>query len=1130
MRPVGVETIKGTVSRVVFSSEETGYKVLQVRTPTGSPTIVTGEFGPEIIPGTAANFHGSFKTHAKYGTQFRVTSVDITFNAEEQASIRLFIDNIAPQIGKERSSAITQHFRGDTIRILDEEPERLQEVPGIGKVSAHSLMEAWKLNRERWNKEREIYSLRAFLYSLGLKEKRVKRVLATFGGGLEAEEKIRQNPYSLTKVQGFGFTTVDFIAKQLGVPDSSPNRFSAFIQYLIYEICPSNGHLYLTAEEVLALATKYCQENSTTFLEKKQLLLEDVNTTVGDLTDGEVVQVDQNCIYSPSNLMIEKGAAATLVRIMSTPSDLIFLNQQAVNEYIQWFELDTGMTLSEEQRQALHYFLDKKVFIITGGPGTGKCLGKDTPVMLFDGSIKKVQDVVTGDFLMGDDSTPRRVSNTCLGREELYRVTPVKGDAYVVNKSHILSLKESGGTRNVPKGTVTDISIEDYFKLTAKRRHHLKGYRVPVTFTERVVPVDPYILGFWIGNGDSSGPRISTPFKEVIDHVNRVVSPWGMSVKKVAGDNVDYGVTCDRGSAYYENLDDKRYPNMLTDALRELNLIENKHIPNIYKFNNEKIRLGILAGLIDSEGHYSCNGYDIIMKSKEIIDDIVFIARSLGFSAYAKPCKKKWDCIAKGKHYSGEGNYFRISINGEIDRIPVVVKKKIATPRAQKKSVLVTGIRVRPIGVGDYYGFELEGNGRFLLGDFTVTHNTTLLKAIVGLAQKMHLNLTCMTPTGISAKKLALTVGYEAFTIHRRLGYRGNAWVHNENNPYETDLAIIDEASMLDQEVLYRFLIALKPSTHIIFVGDQDQLPSVSAGNVLRELIGCGDVPTVKLEKIFRQDEASDIIKVAHRIRHGDSDLSLFKDDPKADVFFLRMKDIGEIEIFVVNLARKFKAERRSFQIITPRNDGPIGVEPLNKALQEALNPESQEPEQMNLGKFILRRGDRVIVRKNDYELDVFNGDIGKVIAIGGGRISIMIDEHIVEFMAEEAEEKLRLAYAITCHKSQGLEYPFIILPFINQFGRNMLQRNLLYTAITRAKEKVIVIGHGSALERAINNASVSRRNTRLGERISECLQKRGISTLQSLGPQVDSQIVYNKKEQLSSSGIELQPMDAIES
>jgi len=1126
-----METIKGTVSRVVFSSEETGYKVLQIRTPSGSPTIITGEFGPEIIPGTAASFHGSFKTHAKYGTQFRVTSMDITFNAEEQASIRLFIDNIAPQIGEWRSAAITQHFRGETVRILDEEPERLAEVPGIGKVSAKSLAEAWKMNRDRWNKEREVYSLRTFLYSLGLKERRIKKVLATFGGGLEAEEKIRQNPYSLTQIPGFGFTTVDFIAKQLGVSDGAPNRFEAFVQYLIYEVCPSNGHLYLTAEEVLSLAIKYCKDNSTTFLDKSLLSSADVDLTLSRLSNDGIVEVDGECIYSPSNLMIEKGAAATLVRIMETPSDLIFLNQEAVNEYIDWFEKDTGMVLSDEQRQALHYFVDKKVFIITGGPGTGKCLGKNTPVMMYDGTIKLVQDILTGDMLMGDDSTPRRVLSTCRGEEELFRITPVKGDSYVVNKSHILSLKESGGTRGIPKGTVSDIPLEEYFNLTKKRRHHLKGYRVGVSWIDKPVPIDPYLLGFWLGNGETDYTGISTPFLEVIRHLETIVKPLGLLIKKTPGDNVDWDISCDRSCQTYQELEDKCQPNAFLSSLRDMGLIGNKHVPLIYKSNSENVRLRVLAGIIDSDGCLDHAGnYDVIFKLRQLAEDTVFLARSVGLAAYMKPCKKSWDCVTKGKHYSGTGDYFRICISGDINKIPGVVVKRQAKDRRQIKNVLVTGIKVTPEGVGDYYGFEIDGNGRFLLGDFTVTHNTTLLRAIVGLAQKMNLNLTCMTPTGISAKKLALTVGYEAFTIHRRLGFRGSEWVHNENNPYETDLAIIDEASMVDQEVLYRFLIALKPSTHIIFVGDQDQLPSVSAGNVLRELIECGSVPTVKLEKIFRQDEASDIIRVAHRIRHGDPDLSLFKDDPKADVFFLRMKDVGEIETFVVNLAKKFKEEKRLFQIITPRNDGPIGVEPLNKALQEALNPESQEPEQMNLGKFILRRGDRVIVRKNDYELEVFNGDIGKVISIGGGRISIMVDERIIEFVAEEAEEKLRLAYSITIHRAQGQEYPFIILPFINQFGRNMLQRNLIYTAITRAKKKVIVIGHGSAIEKAINNASVSKRNTKLGERVSGCLQKRKeTSSLPLLGPQADSQNVPSEMAPSSSSEIELQPTDAIE-
>jgi exodeoxyribonuclease V alpha subunit len=348
-----------------------------------------------------------------------------------------------------------------------------------------------------------------------------------------------------------------------------------------------------------------------------------------------------------------------------------------------------------------------------------------------------------------------------------------------------------------------------------------------------------------------------------------------------------------------------------------------------------------------------------------------------------------------------------------------------------------------------------------------------------------------MTPTGISAKKLSGVIEYDAYTIHRRLGFRGNQWTYNEVNQYDTDVVVIDESSMVDQEVFFRLLSALKKRTHIIFVGDHNQLPSVGAGNVLRELINCGQVPVIRLEKIFRQEEASDIIQASHRIIHGDTNLELFKNDPAADIYFMRIREIPEIERIVVALADKFKTERRLFQIITARNTGPLGIESLNNILQAALNPPAPHLNEIKVGNFIIRVGDRVIVKKNDYENDIYNGDIGKVINLSGGKILLKIDEKQVELSVEEVLEKIKLAYGITVHKSQGLEYPTIVLLFINQFGKNMLQRNLLYTALTRAKKKVIVIGHGSAIERAINNTSVIRRNTLLGERIKACLDLR---------------------------------------
>jgi len=310
-------------------------------------------------------------------------------------------------------------------------------------------------------------------------------------------------------------------------------------------------------------------------------------------------------------------------------------------------------------------------------------------------------------------------------------------------------------------------------------------------------------------------------------------------------------------------------------------------------------------------------------------------------------------------------------------------------------------------------------------------------------------------------------------------------------------------------------LLALFPYERILVVTVEEQVallkkdcPQIPADNYLIEPMPRGTASVVALAAIavkHRDPNATmailtadhliknaehlrDLLKAAHKIQRGDTNLDLFRPEPQSDVFFYRERDVLELEKLIVGLAKKFKKERRLFQLITPRNEGPLGVEPLNALLQEALNPPSQNCTEVNFGSFILRKGDRAIIRKNDYQTDTFNGDIGKIVDIVKGRVSIDLDGRIVVLGIDDVRERVRLAYAISVHRSQGQEYPYIILPFINQFGRRMLQRNLLYTALTRAKEKVIVMGHGSAIERAINNASVTKRNTLLGERINKCL------------------------------------------
>lgn len=374
----------------------------------------------------------------------------------------------------------------------------------------------------------------------------------------------------------------------------------------------------------------------------------------------------------------------------------------------------------------------KRGYMLIGPPGNGKCLGKDTPVLMFDGTIKMVQDVKVGDSLMGDDSSPRKVLSISSGREDLYKIVPKKGDPYVVNFSHILSLKESGG-KGFKKGTVHDISLENYLKLPNHRKHHLKGFKVGVSFKEKEVPLDPYLIGYWLGDGSSLRPDITTGDPEIISYFEKGIRNYNLFIERMKNSPYDYRISTKKtgaGKGFWGNLSHKNY---FLKVLQELHLIKNKHIPLIYKCNSKAVRLLLLAGILDSDGHYQehCRQFEVTFKSKILADDLVYLSRSLGFAAYSKPCRKKWTSPNLNNKYKGEGSYFRVIISGDgLEEIPTKLMRKKALKRNQKKDVLVTGINVEKLGPGEFFGFELDGNGRFLLGDFTVTHNTLLIRKI----------------------------------------------------------------------------------------------------------------------------------------------------------------------------------------------------------------------------------------------------------------------------------------------------------------------------------------------------------------------------------------------------------------
>ena len=375
---------------------------------------------------------------------------------------------------------------------------------------------------------------------------------------------------------------------------------------------------------------------------------------------------------------------------------------------------------------------DGYCFGFEGPPGVGKCFAKNTPIMLFNGEIKMVQDITTNDKLMGDDSTIRNVLALGNGREKMYRIRQIKGDDYIVNESHILSLKmtKSGKKgdkhqsilgKKYYKNDIVDICIKDYLSLPKYIKECLKGYKVGINYDETPVSLDPYALGCWLGDGNSRNFSITSIDKEIIDYFYNFAKKYNLIITQGTGtNNITYSLTTGK-------IGGMNNKNILINKLREYNLIKNKHIPSIYKCNSRRVRLSLLAGLIDIDGYYnkSNNSLEISQKNKTLAQDILWLVRSLGFRGMIKENIKY--CIYKNeKRYR---QYFRITITGKgLEEIPMLLERKKPKEHKQIKNCLNTCIQVIPFEYDDYFGFQIDGNSRFLLGDFTVTHNTSLAK------------------------------------------------------------------------------------------------------------------------------------------------------------------------------------------------------------------------------------------------------------------------------------------------------------------------------------------------------------------------------------------------------------------
>lgn len=408
--------------------------------------------------------------------------------------------------------------------------------------------------------------------------------------------------------------------------------------------------------------------------------------------------------------------------------------------------------------------------------------------------------------------------------------------------------------------------------------------------------------------------------------------------------------------------------------------------------------------------------------------------------------------------------------------------------------------------------YEAVESGLVIITGGPGTGKTTTINAIIKLFEMQNMEILLAAPTGRAAKRMTETTGMEAQTIHRLLELNGNPeeggsmrFERNELNPLEADVIIIDEMSMVDIYLMYSLLKAVTVGTRLILVGDVNQLPSVGPGKVLKDIIGSEKFNVVRLSEIFRQAAESDIITNAHKINAGQS---IRLDNKSKDFFMLSMNSSLQIQRALVSLiAEKLPpyvdATKYDIQVLTPSRKGELGVENLNKILQQYINPPAPNKREKQWGEVIFRENDKVMQIKNDYQMEwkivtkkgltikegsgVFNGDCGIIREINefAGTVTVEFDEgKIVEYTGATLEE-LELAYAITIHKSQGSEYPAVIIPLLNA-PRPLLNRNLLYTAVTRARKCVTIVGSENSVNEMIQNESEMKRNSGLVDSIIE--------------------------------------------
>ena len=1036
-----MEQIKCTVQHITYQNSENGYSVFQV-------TIGDEKYSYQTIVGTFQNVsvgttlicNGEWKTDKKFGRQFVVD----TWKEELPATItgieKYLGSGLIKGIGPKYARLIVKQFGLYTFDILSYTPERLKEVPGIGDSRMEKI-------RSSWEDQKGISDIMVFLQGHGVSPAFAIKIYKHYGK--ESIQKVKENPYALADdVFGIGFKMADQIASHLGYTKNDLRRCKAGVIYTLKQLA-LDGHCYADRKKLTKAAS--------------ELLVADeqpINEALDNLVFEQGLVLEGENYFLPLYYYSEVGVAKKIRKLLEKQDSLSRMPLEVVDVK----DDDHKIEYDEIQLAAINEAVRSKVMVLTGGPG---CVDCNTEY--FNGKEwRKINNYRKGDKVLQYNMD---------GSAEL-----VKPLAYIKEPcDHMTLVRSSRGVNQC---------ISDDHRLVYESE---KGVFHINTMAEVRAIHDASYKGF--------RGRFYTTFS----YNGKGIELTDAEIRLMCA------VVCD-GSFYSKkeqnkvcriNIKKQRKKKRLEQLFTEANIPFRKcqYNPKDLEFSNY---LFLAPRREKSFGAYwyGCNKHQLEVFCNEICKwDGYSNGKRLSFSTVVKETA---DFVQFA--FAATGRRARILVNNKRVNTPYLTNGKIYKRKSVEYVVTisnVTKISVHNVKTKDNisdtvaedgykYCFTVPSSMLVLRreGCINITGNcgkTFTTNGIIKVFESFKKTVICAAPTGRAAKRMSEATGKDAMTIHRLLEYNPQeGFGKNEHNPFKGDVLIVDESSMIDITLMHSLLKAVPDNMRLILVGDIDQLPSVGAGNVLRDIIDSEAVPVVRLTRIFRQALTSRIVTNAHKINRGEfPDVS---NGMETDFFFIKQEDAALAAQEIVNLVKNRIPKAYGYgiddiQVLTPMKNGACGTVSLNINLQAAINPEG---ECIQSGQFKYRNGDKVMQIKNNYDKGVFNGDVGTVSEIDSEEhtMTVTFDKKEVEYESSDMNE-LTLAYACTIHKSQGSEYPVVVMPLLMSHYI-MLQRNLVYTGVTRAKKLCVVIGDGRAMYQAINNQVVLKRNTRLKERLMD--------------------------------------------